>query len=75
MAIRRSVQSLLDNPAQWPADWREMYDERVGMIQHHGGKSALYATIHAEAQVRAEHRRAAKGKGFVDELKRLEETR
>ena len=43
--------------SDWPGSWRELYEERAGIMEHDGGLSREAAERQAEARVRAEYAR------------------
>jgi hypothetical protein len=42
--------------AEWPAEWRERYEERAAIIEYDAGKSRAEAEVLADELVRNAHR-------------------
>lgn len=54
--------NLPPNPAAWPKRWRELYEERAGIIEFQGNVSRETAEFRAQMDVRkqaAEEKRTA----------------
>ncbi len=44
--------NLPPNPAAWPARWRDLYEERAGIIEYQSNVSRLTAETRAEMDIR-----------------------
>ena len=62
-------EALPDDLAQWPVDWALAYEERAGIMEHHGGISRDRAEMMAERNVRACYQYAVERPGTWGGLK------
>jgi hypothetical protein len=47
LATRKTSARLLDVATRWPADWRELWEERAGIAEYDGNMSRGEAEWHA----------------------------
>jgi hypothetical protein len=55
--------------ADWPADWREVFEERAAIMEYDGGLPRPEAEARAEELVREAHRRSQERTGMSAALK------
>lgn len=47
-------------PEEWPEEWREAFEERAAIMQHHGNLGAKMARMKAAGLLRDTYRRRVK---------------
>jgi len=45
------------HPSEWPPDWREAWEERAAIMEHHGGRPRKAAECDAAGLLRVAYRR------------------
>lgn len=58
IALVRSGAALPPDPSAWPERWRDVFEDRAGIIEFEGGRPRAIAEQEAERLVRIEHARA-----------------